>query len=76
MISLFFSLFFLSIICVKSIINLRKYCTIQLIVLAGYLGSLCWISKVDLGMRFWDRAHSYVVDLLYDKAINILHSGQ
>ena len=39
----YFLCFFLSIICVKSNINLLQYSTIQPIVLAEYLGSLCWI---------------------------------
>ena len=42
---LFFIVWFLCIICVKSIINLWQHGTLQPIVLAGYLDSLCWTHK-------------------------------
>jgi len=38
----YFLCLFLCVICVKSNINLLQYSTIQPIVLAEYLGSLCW----------------------------------
>ena len=40
---LFVVLTFLCIICVKSIINLLQYRTIELIVLVGYLHWVCWL---------------------------------
>ena len=39
---LFFCVCFLCIICVKSIVNLLQYSTIEPMVLVGYLGKLCW----------------------------------
>ena len=52
--------------CVKSIINLPQFSTIQLIVLAGYLGNFAGLTDtVDLQTRSWSRTRLYTGDLLH-----------
>ena len=58
-----FCVCFLHIICVKSVINLLQYSTIQLI---GYLvGFVRFTNKFDLQMWFWNETHLYRGDILY-----------